>query len=189
MRVLIAYQWLFNSPVYRQVWIIPADGAFRGRVVIRGTLIGENGIRFQSDKAMCKAGRDPQHFLVFTIQLHAEMFTERSTILSDIQTDIEYRSFDNVNKFSLLMRGDLIVQTAEHMLCRAAFIVLNETILRSGQALEGCVVEGFEEIASLVPEYPGPQNEKTINASSDMFHHDRPNSQLIKPPPFPVRSS
>src|SRR5690242_8391028 len=107
---------------------------------------------------MGKSRRHPQLAIIVFSQLHSDPAAKIWRRPADIHRHIKYRPAHHSHQFALGLTN-LIVQSAQHTLGRAAMIVLNEADVKPGDTAKIPVVEAFEEEAPTVAEYPWLYNE------------------------------
>jgi hypothetical protein len=92
-------------------------------------------------------------------------------VFSQVDRDIEYFACNDPHQLSLRL-PDLIVQPAQHVLCRARMVVLDEARLQAGRFFEHALVEAFEEESAFIAEHLGRQDQNVRYLGSDDVHQN-----------------
>jgi len=141
----------FKRPVDTKCRVIPQQTSLVLWSVVIGGLVKELCRFAEHDKAVGKAFRHPELFLVFRTKYLADPLTEGFRAFSEVDRDIEDFALHDTNEFTLRLL-DLVVQAAQNVPGRLGMVVLHEFALETGGMLEGTGVETLEEEATVVTE-------------------------------------
>ena len=108
----------------------------------------------QHQKTMCKPRWHPQHFFILGGQFHAHPLAERGRTATNIHRHIEYRARHYTHQLTLRLLN-LIMQAAQHALCRARVVVLYEVDIQTRGFMEGFTVITFEEKTTRIAKHFG----------------------------------
>lgn len=112
--VAVAYDRIGDLPVEAEA--VVSDAGVVGRLVHGGGLVNHDGIRFQTEKSVGKAGGDVKDVPVFGAELHGGALSMGGGCLAEVQDDILHAAADAVDQFGVVMRGQLEVHAAEDAL-------------------------------------------------------------------------
>ena len=158
-----------DRPLDSQRGVVPEQASLVFRGVVGGGLVEEFRSFTKHDEAVGKTLRHPELLLVFCAQMHADPLPEGFRAFSEVDRNIEDFALHDADEFALGVL-DLVMQAAQHVLCRLRMVVLDELAIQAGGLLEGAGVEAFEEEAAVVPKDFRFEDEHVGNGGGDSLH-------------------
>jgi hypothetical protein len=143
---------LIEGPRDGEVWVVPEDGAFAGRVVAASGLVEDLGGIGQDEEAMRKTFGNPQELkfavVVTGLKIERSPTAEVWRLRTEIDGDVPDVAGEDADEFSLGMT-ELIVKSAEDAPRGKRLVVLGEGRGKTERG-EGIGIEEFREPAARI---------------------------------------
>ena len=102
--------------------------------------------------------------------MHSDPQTKGRGAFTNINSDVKYLANDTTHQFSLSVRGQLIVQSAQHSLAGFGVIILNKGNSTTNSLFKLFVVKALKEETSLITKYFRFKDKHIGNGCSDNVH-------------------
>ena len=145
--------------------IVPAIRSFGFRSVIIVALILEDRVVLQHQETVREAARNEELTLVVPAQHYAHILAQRRRAGTDVHRHVEHAAPHDAQEFGLRLVAFLEMKAAQHaFLRRKRFVVLHE-MHRPDLLQQFPLHKRFEEIAAVVAENAGLNDQGAFNVS------------------------